>query len=55
MLPGQLPNDIEMKTIFGGLPPIIDVHDKILNELGPVVKNWKTENAVGKIFQRHVS
>lgn len=42
-----------MKTIFGGLPPIIDVHQKILDELEPVVKNWKAENEIGKIFQKH--
>lgn len=51
--PGELPNEIELKTIFGGLPPIIDVHEKILNELEPVVKNWKAENEIGKIFQKH--
>ena len=53
--PGALPNEIELKTIFSGLPPIIDVHSKILAELEPVAKNWKAENAVGKIFQKHVS
>ncbi|KAH9416784.1 Protein T2 [Dermatophagoides pteronyssinus] len=51
--PGELPNEIELKTIFGGLPPIIDVHQKILDELEPVVKNWKAENEIGKIFQKH--
>ncbi|OTF83233.1 pebble-like protein [Euroglyphus maynei] len=52
--PGELPNEIELKTIFGGLPPIIDVHEKILIELEPVVENWKAENEIGKIFQKHV-
>lgn len=51
---GQFPNEIELKTIFGGLPPIIEVHEKILEELEPVVKNWKAENEVGKIFREHV-
>lgn len=53
-LPGQFPNDIELKTMFDGLLPIIAVHEKILNELEPVVKNWKAENEIGKIFQAHV-
>lgn len=52
--PGQFPNEIELKTIFGGLPPIIDVHEKILTELEVFVKNWKAENEIGKIFQKHV-
>ncbi|KAJ6222116.1 hypothetical protein RDWZM_000661 [Blomia tropicalis] len=52
-LPGQFPNEIELKTIFGGLPPIIEVHDKILAELEPIAMNWKAENQVGKIFQKH--
>ncbi|KAI7692918.1 hypothetical protein SSS_05543 [Sarcoptes scabiei] len=52
-LPGQFPNDIELKTMFDGLLPIIAVHEKILNELEPVVKNWKAENEIGKIFQAH--
>ncbi len=41
--------------MFGGLPPIIEVHEQILRELEPVVANWKAENEVGKIFQKHVS
>ncbi|XP_017481243.1 PREDICTED: protein ECT2-like [Rhagoletis zephyria] len=51
--PGELPNEIELKTMFGGLPPIIEVHEQILRELEPVVANWKAENEVGKIFQKH--
>lgn len=54
-LPEQFPNEIELKTIFGCLPPIIDVHEKILVELQPVVANWKADNEIGKIFQKHVS
>lgn len=41
--------------MFGGLPPIIEVHEQILRELAPVVANWKAENEVDKIFQKHVS
>lgn len=41
--------------MFSGLPPIIEVHDRILNDLEPVVQNWKAENEVGKIFQKHVN
>lgn len=49
-----MPNEIELKTIFSGLPPIIEVHEKILSELESVVKNWDGNNEVGKIFQKHV-
>ncbi|KAH9405647.1 Protein T2, partial [Tyrophagus putrescentiae] len=51
--PGELPNEIELKTMFGGLPPIVEVHERILRELEPVVTNWRAENEVGEIFQKH--
>lgn len=54
-MPDQFPNEIEMKTIFGTLPPIIEVHQKILVELEKVVTHWRAENAIGKIFQQHVN
>lgn len=41
--------------MFGGLPPIVEVHERILRELEPVVTNWRAENEVGEIFQKHVS
>ena len=53
--PDDFPNEIELKTIFGYLKPIISVHQKVIYELRPVVQNWKADNEVGSIFEKHVS
>ncbi len=51
---GHFPNEIEIKTIFGCLPPIIEVHEKVLSKLEKIIQNWSDDNEVGKIFVEHV-
>lgn len=51
---GHFPNEIEIKTIFGCLPPIIEVHEKVLAKLEKIILNWSEDNEVGKVFLEHV-
>ena len=49
---GPILDPQESKTIFGGIPPIYEAHNKICAELNETVSssNW----IVGRIFLRHV-
>ena len=44
----------EIKTIFGSIPPIYDVHLKIRDNLCEILKDWKDECLVGNIVLDHV-
>ncbi|CAG2119479.1 unnamed protein product [Medioppia subpectinata] len=48
-----LPNDIELKTIFGCLPPLIEVHEQIHKKLENIIQNWSEDNEIGKVFVEH--
>jgi hypothetical protein len=37
------------------LPPIIEVHEKVLSKLEQINKNWSEDNEIGKVFVEHVS
>lgn len=52
---GHLPNEIELKTIFGCLPPIVELHEKVLFELSAIYENFSEDNDTGRIFVEHVS
>ena len=45
----------DSKAIFGGIPPIHDVHTKIRDALNEIVTTWSEKLLVGDIFLRHVS
>ena len=44
---GQLLNQTQLKTIFGNLPPIYDVHSKILAEFNQAQKDWSNDFSIG--------
>ena len=50
----DFPNEIELKTIFGYLPPIIEVHEEVLKKLEKITQNWNEDNEIGKVFVEHV-
>ncbi|XP_031430904.1 protein ECT2 isoform X4 [Clupea harengus] len=43
----------EMKTIFGCIPDIYDVHTRIKADLEEVVMNWSEDKSVGDIFLKY--
>lgn len=46
----------ELKIIFGNVPPLIEVHSLICQELEALIDiNWNENNEIGKVFLRHVS
>ncbi len=42
-----------IKTIFGGIPPIYDIHAKMRDELCEIVTNWKEDQLVGDVILKH--
>ena len=45
----------EIKIIFGNLPPIFEIHQKIRNELASIVHSWNEEHSIGRLILNHVS
>jgi len=43
----------DIKTIFGRLPGILEVHNKIMNELEVLVNEWKEDKCIGTIIINH--
>lgn len=43
----------EIKTIFGSLPEIMDVHQSILNDINSLMENWTEESLIGKVIVDH--
>ncbi|XP_065055879.1 protein ECT2-like [Rhopilema esculentum] len=43
----------EIKTVFGSLPEIVDVHQRILKDIDSLMENWKEDNLIGKIIVDH--
>uniref|UniRef100_A0A8V0Z6G2 Epithelial cell transforming 2 n=1 Tax=Gallus gallus TaxID=9031 RepID=A0A8V0Z6G2_CHICK len=54
---GQLGGPIlaqeEIKTIFGSIPDILDVHTKIKEDLEDLMVNWTESKSIGNIFLKY--
>ncbi|XP_048460561.1 protein ECT2 [Rhincodon typus] len=54
---GQLGGPIlaqeEIKTIFGSIPDILDVHTKIKTDLEELILNWSENHSIGAIIQKY--
>ncbi|XP_078267079.1 protein ECT2 isoform X1 [Rhinoraja longicauda] len=54
---GQLGGPIlaqeEIKTIFGSIPDILDVHTKIKSDLEEIILNWSENHSIGGIIQNY--
>ncbi|XP_069753016.1 protein ECT2 isoform X6 [Narcine bancroftii] len=54
---GQLGGPIlaqeEIKTIFGSIPDILDVHIKIKSDLEEIILNWSENHSIGGIIQNY--
>ncbi|XP_036357834.1 protein ECT2-like [Octopus sinensis] len=44
---------LEIKSIFGKIPPIYDIHCKIRDELSDLINNWKEDALVGDVILKH--
>lgn len=55
--PGQYNGPIlalqDIKTIFGNIPPIYDIHCKLRDDLSRLVENWSDDAGVGEIVIKH--
>jgi len=51
---GPILDPQDSKAIFGGIPPIHDLHTKIRNELNEIITTWADGLTVGDVFLRHV-
>jgi len=51
---GSILDAQDVKVIFGGIPPIYDIHIKIRDELSETVSRWCDDAPVGAIFMHHV-
>uniref|UniRef100_A0A8C8ZV88 Protein ECT2 n=1 Tax=Prolemur simus TaxID=1328070 RepID=A0A8C8ZV88_PROSS len=45
----------EIKTIFGSIPDIFDVHTKIKDDLEDLMVNWDESKSIGDIFLKYVN
>ncbi|XP_045707956.1 protein ECT2 isoform X3 [Phyllostomus hastatus] len=43
----------EIKTIFGSIPDIFDVHSKIKDDLEDLIVNWDESRSIGDIFLKY--
>lgn len=50
---GSIISAEDIKTIFGRLPGILEVHNKIMNELEVLVNEWKEDKCIGSIIINH--
>lgn len=50
---GSIISAEDIKTIFGRLPGILEVHNKIMNELESLVNDWKEDKCIGNIISSH--
>lgn len=50
---GSIISAEDIKTIFGHLPGILEVHNKIMHELELSLNDWKEENCIGNIISSH--
>ncbi len=49
----QLLNQTQMKIIFGNVPPILEVHEKMLGDLRACLMNWREEASIGRIVGKY--
>ena len=50
----QLLNQTQIKIIFGNVPPLLDVHSKMLAEFRALMRDWKeAESSVGAVLLRY--
>ena len=45
----QLLNQTQMKIIFGNVPPILEVHAKMLKEFQALLRDWKEPVVIGEL------
>uniref|UniRef100_T1J565 DH domain-containing protein n=1 Tax=Strigamia maritima TaxID=126957 RepID=T1J565_STRMM len=50
---GPLLSPTELKIIFGNVPPIFEVHNKLRDDLANLMANWNEECSLGSIFLTH--
>ncbi|KAF8767592.1 Protein ECT2 like protein [Argiope bruennichi] len=50
---GPLLAPAEIKIIFGNLPPLLEIHQKIRAELTDIVFSWHEEQSVGNVILNH--
>ena len=51
----QLMNQTQIKIVFGNVPPILDVHSKMLAEFRALMRDWReADSSVGTVFLRSV-
>ncbi len=48
----QLLNQTQMKIIFGNVPPILDIHEKMLGDLRALLAAWREDACIGSIIGR---
>lgn len=51
----QLLNQTEMKIVFGNVPPILEVHEKMLSDLSACLRDWREEARVGNLVGRYAA
>lgn len=52
---GPILTPLQVKSIFGKIPPIYDVHCQIRDELEEIVNNWREDIIIGNVILKHVS
>ncbi|CAL1276165.1 unnamed protein product [Larinioides sclopetarius] len=50
---GPLLAPAEIKIIFGNLPPLLEIHQKIRAELTDIVYSWHEEQSIGNVILNH--
>ncbi|XP_015908108.1 protein ECT2 isoform X2 [Parasteatoda tepidariorum] len=50
---GVLLAPAEIKIIFGNLPPIYEIHQKIRNELSEIIYSWSEDHSIGNLILNH--
>ena len=52
---GPMLDSQELRYIFGNLPPILDVHTRMRNDLLYLAHNWRPDASIGQIVLNYVS
>ncbi|KRY20657.1 Protein ECT2 [Trichinella patagoniensis] len=50
---GHLLDSAEMKLIFGNLPPIYVIHQKLHKELANLIAHWSEDRCIGNVWLQH--
>ena len=53
MQEGQFLNQTEINLIFGDIPPIYEVHSKMLGEFVVAINFWKDDFSIGNVYFRY--